>query len=57
MAYDQFPLAVRREKPIILNDIVDHDRIALFSHDPHIRATRLTRVSDDEWSVLHRATT
>ena len=52
MAYDQFPLAVRREKPVILNDIVDNDRIALFSHDPHIAAARLARVSDDEWSIV-----
>lgn len=52
MAYDQFPLSVRREKPIILNDIVDNDRIALFSHDPQIAAARLARASDDEWSVI-----
>jgi glyoxylase-like metal-dependent hydrolase (beta-lactamase superfamily II) len=57
MAYDQFPLEVRREKPIILNDIVDHHRIALFSHDPHIRAARLARVADDEWSVEERLVT
>lgn len=41
MAYDQFPLAVRQQKPRILNDIIDHDRIALFSHDPDIVAARL----------------
>jgi glyoxylase-like metal-dependent hydrolase (beta-lactamase superfamily II) len=57
MAYDQFPLEVRREKPIILNDIVDHHRIALFSHDPHIRAARLARVADDEWRVEERLVT
>ena len=51
MAYDQFPLAVRRNKPIILNDVAEHHRLALFSHDPHITAGRLVRQSDNEWSV------
>ena len=51
MAYDQFPLTVRRTKPGILNDIVDHERIALFSHDPHIMAARLARKSDNEWTA------
>jgi glyoxylase-like metal-dependent hydrolase (beta-lactamase superfamily II) len=57
MAYDQFPLAVRHEKPVILNDIVDHHRIALFSHDPQIAAAWLARVSDDEWSVVQKPVT
>jgi glyoxylase-like metal-dependent hydrolase (beta-lactamase superfamily II) len=52
MAYDQFPLEVRRQKPIILNDIADNDRMALFSHDPHIRAARLTRSADNEWNTV-----
>ena len=52
MAYDQFPLAVRRKKPVILNDIADNGRIALFSHDPRIAAARLARVSDGEWSIV-----
>ena len=52
MAYDQFPLAVRREKPVILNDIADNGRIALFSHDPRIAAARLARVSEGEWSIV-----
>jgi glyoxylase-like metal-dependent hydrolase (beta-lactamase superfamily II) len=52
MAYDQFPLAVRREKPLILNDVVDHHRIALFSHDPHLTAARLARKSGNEWIVV-----
>ena len=51
MAYDQFPLEVRRNKPIVLGDIVDHHRIALFSHDPHTTAARLTRDSNGEWIV------
>jgi glyoxylase-like metal-dependent hydrolase (beta-lactamase superfamily II) len=52
MAYDQFPLAVRREKPLLLNDVCDHRRIALFSHDPRVAAGRLSRDSDDEWAVV-----
>jgi hypothetical protein len=52
MAYDQFPLAVRRSKPAILNDIADHHRLALFSHDPYLTAARLARDSDNEWSVV-----
>jgi glyoxylase-like metal-dependent hydrolase (beta-lactamase superfamily II) len=43
MAYDQFPLIVRRKKPDILGDIVERQRIALFSHDPLITAARLSR--------------
>lgn len=50
MAYDQFPLEVRRKKPIVLSDIGEHQRLALFSHDPHIAAARLSRDAD-EWSV------
>lgn len=57
MAYDQFPLTVRRKKPIILDDIAAHNRIALFSHDPHITAARLSRDSDNEWSVVPPAAT
>jgi glyoxylase-like metal-dependent hydrolase (beta-lactamase superfamily II) len=49
MAYDQFPLTVRHIKPIVLNEMVDQGRIALFSHDPQITAARLSRVSDNEW--------
>jgi glyoxylase-like metal-dependent hydrolase (beta-lactamase superfamily II) len=52
MAYDQFPLVVRQQKPIILNDIADHRRIALFSHDPDIAAARLAPDPDNEWCVL-----
>jgi glyoxylase-like metal-dependent hydrolase (beta-lactamase superfamily II) len=49
MAYDQFPLTVRRIKPIVLNEMVDQHRIALFSHDPKIAAARLARKSKNEW--------
>jgi glyoxylase-like metal-dependent hydrolase (beta-lactamase superfamily II) len=49
MAYDQFPLTVRHIKPIVLNEMVDQRRIALFSHDPHFTAARLARKSENEW--------
>jgi len=49
MAYDQYLLTVRRIKPAILNDIVDHRRVALFSHDPCITAALLSRHSENEW--------
>jgi glyoxylase-like metal-dependent hydrolase (beta-lactamase superfamily II) len=49
MAYDQFPLTVRHIKPIVLNEMVDQHRIALFSHDPQIAAARLARKSENEW--------
>jgi glyoxylase-like metal-dependent hydrolase (beta-lactamase superfamily II) len=52
MAYDQFPLDIRRKKPAILNDIADNQRVALFSHDPDIVAARLKRESANEWSRL-----
>jgi glyoxylase-like metal-dependent hydrolase (beta-lactamase superfamily II) len=51
MAYDQSLLDVRRVKPGILNDIVAHNRIALFSHDPHTPAARLARDADGRWRV------
>jgi glyoxylase-like metal-dependent hydrolase (beta-lactamase superfamily II) len=51
MSYDQFPLTVRREKPIILNDIVEHRRIALFSHDPENTAARLSRDNRGNWQL------
>jgi glyoxylase-like metal-dependent hydrolase (beta-lactamase superfamily II) len=49
MAYDQFPLDVRRIKPSVLKDIADHQRIALFSHDPNVLAARLSLGDKDEW--------
>lgn len=57
MAYDQYPLAVRRIKPTILSDIVDQQRIALFSHDPQLAAARLSRNSDNEWIAAPAAPT
>jgi glyoxylase-like metal-dependent hydrolase (beta-lactamase superfamily II) len=53
MAYDQIPLEVRRKKPLILNDIADHERIALFAHDPDIPAGRLVRDQENEWRVAN----
>jgi glyoxylase-like metal-dependent hydrolase (beta-lactamase superfamily II) len=51
MAYDQFPLAVRQIKPLILKNIADHHRVALFSHDPHVPAARLAPDASGELSV------
>ncbi|HEX5471346.1 MAG TPA: MBL fold metallo-hydrolase [Lacipirellulaceae bacterium] len=56
LAYDQFPLDVRHIKPIILNEIVAQGRTALFSHDPHVAAARLSRNSANEWSTATLAT-
>jgi glyoxylase-like metal-dependent hydrolase (beta-lactamase superfamily II) len=52
MAYDQFPLDIRRKKPAILNDIADNHRVALLSHDPDIVAGRLKRERAIEWRRL-----
>jgi glyoxylase-like metal-dependent hydrolase (beta-lactamase superfamily II) len=51
MAYDQFPLNVRRIKPSIVNDIADNQRIALFSHDPNVFAARLSHGDRSEWNA------
>lgn len=56
LAYDQFPLAVRRKKSVILNDIADHRRIALFAHDPQVTAARLSRDADGQQSAFPLAT-
>jgi len=52
MAYDQFPLDIRRTKPGILNDIADNNRLALFSHDPYMAAARLARESANAWRTV-----
>lgn len=49
MSYDQFPLDVRRRKPGLLDDIVGHNRLALFSHDPQVLAARLTKGPQGEY--------
>jgi glyoxylase-like metal-dependent hydrolase (beta-lactamase superfamily II) len=49
MAYDQFPLDVRRVKPGILQDIANANRILVFAHDPHTPAGRL--VNDDQGNL------
>ena len=48
MAYDQFPLDVRRVKPQILNDIADQRRLVIFAHDPYTPVARLTRGTHGE---------
>ena len=51
MAYDQFPLTVRRIKPLILHDIAEQNRVALFSHDPHVTAAQLSHDASGEWVI------
>ncbi|GAA5505796.1 MBL fold metallo-hydrolase [Novipirellula caenicola] len=41
LAYDQFPMIVRRLKPSLIRDIIGHQRLMLFSHDPDVAAARL----------------
>lgn len=43
MAYDQFPLEVRRVKRQLWDEIVAQDRIVLFAHEPQTPAARLHR--------------
>lgn len=42
MAYDQFPLDTRRNKPVVLEEIAARNWLAIFDHDPQTRAARLT---------------
>jgi glyoxylase-like metal-dependent hydrolase (beta-lactamase superfamily II) len=51
MAYDQYPLDVRRVKPGILSDIAGHQRVALFAHDPKVVAARLSLGDGTEWKT------
>lgn len=51
MSYDQFPLEVRRKKPLVLGDIVENRRLALFSHDPSIAAGRIIRDPGGNFSL------
>lgn len=51
MAYDQFPLDVRRVKRGVLQDIADANRIIIFAHDPHTPAGRLAKDSHGELTV------
>jgi glyoxylase-like metal-dependent hydrolase (beta-lactamase superfamily II) len=41
MAYDQFPLETRRNKPVVLDEIVQNHWLAIFDHDPRTRAAHL----------------
>jgi glyoxylase-like metal-dependent hydrolase (beta-lactamase superfamily II) len=43
MAYDQFPLEVRRLKVTLLGQIADRDWLTLFDHDVAVKAASLTR--------------
>ncbi len=51
LAYDQFPLTVRRLKPEIIHDIVSQHRIILFSHDPSTPAGLLNHAVDGKLEI------
>ena len=51
LAYDQFPLDVRRTKPVLMNDICAHDRLVLFSHDPNTLSARISAAGNGGWIV------
>jgi glyoxylase-like metal-dependent hydrolase (beta-lactamase superfamily II) len=41
LAYDQFPLDVRRTKPVVLDEIVRRGWLAIFDHDVKTKAAHL----------------
>ena len=43
LAYDQFPLDVRREKARVLGRAADEGDLVIFEHDPKVRAAHLRR--------------
>ncbi|MEQ8790704.1 MAG: MBL fold metallo-hydrolase [Pirellulaceae bacterium] len=51
MSYDQSLLDVRRVKPPLLQEIADTGSLALFDHDPDIRAARLTRGAKGDFEI------
>ncbi|WP_417745227.1 MBL fold metallo-hydrolase [Rosistilla oblonga] len=48
LSYDQFPLTVRRLKASLFDNVIQHDRLLLFSHDPVTPAVRLMRSADGQ---------
>ena len=52
LSYDQFPLTVRRLKPSLIDNVIDNNRLLLFSHDAVSPAVRLERASDDQ-AIAH----
>lgn len=47
MAYDMFPLDVRRIKPVLLGELADNGWLAVFDHDPEVKAAYLRRDEHD----------
>lgn len=46
LSYDQFPLTVRRLKASLFDNVIENDRLLLFSHDAVSPAVRLERAVD-----------
>jgi len=51
MAFDLFPLDVRRVKPKILGEIADHGWLMIFDHDPKMMAAYIARDPKEEFTV------
>lgn len=51
MSYDQYPLDVRRTKPVILGSMADDGSTVLFSHDTGVRAAKLHRDTKQEFTA------
>lgn len=51
MAYDQYPLTLRRVKPMILGEAADNDWLVLFDHDPEIKSAYLKRDDKRQFAV------
>lgn len=49
MAYDQYPLDIRREKPRIMHDIASQNRLIIFAHDPHTPTGHLVMNNEGEF--------
>jgi glyoxylase-like metal-dependent hydrolase (beta-lactamase superfamily II) len=51
MAYDQFPLDVRRLRPVILGEIADQGHLAIFGHDPNVVFATLQRTPRGDFAA------
>lgn len=49
MAYDQFPLEVRRLKPALLADIAGKRSVMFFNHDPAVQAATLRQSEEGDF--------
>lgn len=47
MSYDMYPFELRRIKPVVLGEIADSGWLAVFDHDPEIKAAYLRRDGQD----------